>query len=117
MQRAHYAVLGWFVSGIYRTVVRVARVEVRSEESAEAEALLSVARRPVLALSRHAGEGDSLLVVEHLLCRYGREPRLAMHDALRLDPLIDVLGERLPNRFLDPRGGTPSRRSPRWRAS
>jgi len=105
MQRAHYAVLGWFVSGIYRTVVRVARVEVRSEASAEAEALLSAARRPVLALSRHAGEGDSLLVVEHLLCRYGREPRLVMHDALRLDPLLDVLGERLPNRFLDPRGG------------
>ena len=28
-----------------------------------------------------------------------------MNEALRLDPLIDVLGERLPNRFLDPRGG------------
>lgn len=105
MQRAHYAVLGWFVSGIYRTVVRVARVEVRSEDSSAADEVLAATRRPVLALSRHAGEGDSLLVVQHLLCRHGREPRLVMHDALRLDPLIDVLGDRLPNRFLDPRGG------------
>ena len=28
-----------------------------------------------------------------------------MHEALALDPLIDVLGRRLPNRFVDPRGG------------
>lgn len=29
MQRAHYAVLRWFVAGLYRTITRVARVEVR----------------------------------------------------------------------------------------
>jgi hypothetical protein len=30
---------------------------------------------------------------------------VVLHEALRLDPLIDVLGRRLPNRFVDPRGG------------
>jgi 1-acyl-sn-glycerol-3-phosphate acyltransferase len=30
---------------------------------------------------------------------------VVLHEALRLDPLIDALGTRLPNRFVDPRGG------------
>ena len=28
-----------------------------------------------------------------------------MHELLALDPLIDAIGKRLPNRFVDPRGG------------
>jgi 1-acyl-sn-glycerol-3-phosphate acyltransferase len=105
MQRVHYAVLRWFVTGVYSTVVRVAHVEVRVSESAEVEAVLSRGERPVVVLSRHAGEGDTLLVLDHLLGRHGRRPRVVMHEALRLDPLIDVLGGRLPNRFVDPHGG------------
>jgi len=105
MQRAHYAVLRWFVEGVYRLMARLARVDVRVTESKAAEAALSGAGRPVVVLSRHAGEGDSLLVLHELLCRHGRRPRLVLHEALRMDPLIDVLGRRLPNRFVDPRGG------------
>jgi len=105
MQRAHYAVLRWFVSGVYRPIIRLARVEVSVSGSPEAEEALSGNDRPVLVLSRHAGEGDTLLVIHELLCRRRRGPRVVMHEALRLDPLIDVLGERLPNRFVDPRGG------------
>lgn len=105
MQRAHYAVMRWFVGGVYRAIVRVARVEVKVVESPEADEVLSSGQRPVVVLSRHAGEGDTLLVIHELLCRHRRGPRVVMHDALRLDPLIDVLGERLPHRFVDPRGG------------
>jgi 1-acyl-sn-glycerol-3-phosphate acyltransferase len=105
MQRAHYALMRWLVGGVYRTIVRVAHVEVRVWDSDRAEEALSSARRPLVVLSRHAGEGETLLVVHLLLCRYGRVPRLVMHERLRLDPLIDVLGTRLPNRFVDPRGG------------
>ncbi len=105
MLRAHYALMRWFVDGVYRAIVRLARVEVRITESDAAERVLSTAGRPVLLLSRHAGEGDTLLVIHALLCRHRRGPRIVMHEALRLDPLIDVLGDRLPNRFVDPRGG------------
>jgi len=105
MQRAHYAVLRWFVAGVYRPIVRLARVEVSVSASPAAETALAATGRPVLVLSRHAGEGDTLLVIHELLCRRERGPRVVMHEALRLDPLIDVLGERLPNRFVDPRGG------------
>jgi 1-acyl-sn-glycerol-3-phosphate acyltransferase len=105
MQRAHYAVMRWFVAGVYRAIVGLARVEVSAPGYSAAEEALSTREGPVLVLSRHAGEGETLLVIHELLCRYGRGPRVVMHEALRLDPLIDVLGDRLPNRFVDPRGG------------
>lgn len=106
MQRAHYAVLRWFVAGLHRTMTRIARVAVRTAPASEAaERALSARSAPAIVLSRHAGEGDSLLVLHALLCRYGRHPRIVLHEALRLDPLIDMLGHRLPNRFVDPRGG------------
>ena len=104
-QRAYYDLMRWFVGGVYRSIARWARVEVRIDGSEEALAALSRAGEPAIVLSRHAGEGDSLLVLHELLCRHGRRPRLVLHEALRLDPLIDVLGHRLPNRFVDPRGG------------
>lgn len=105
VQRAHYRVLRWFVGGVYRSVTRVARVDVRLGGSEDARAVMAARSGPVVVLSLHAGEGDSLLVLHELLCRYGRRPRVVLHHALRLDPLIDMLGERLPNRFVDPRGG------------
>jgi 1-acyl-sn-glycerol-3-phosphate acyltransferase len=105
IQRAHYAVLRWFVGGVYRSIARWANVAVEVEESAAVDEELSAGRRPVVVLSRHAGEGDSLLVLHELLCRHRRRPRVVLHHALRMDPLIDVLGRRLPNRFVDPRGG------------
>jgi 1-acyl-sn-glycerol-3-phosphate acyltransferase len=104
-QRAYYDLMRWFVGGVYRSMARWARVEIRIDGSEEALAALSRSGEPAIVLSRHAGEGDSLLVLHQLLCRHGRRPRLVLHEALRLDPLIDVLGHRLPNRFVDPRGG------------
>jgi len=98
-------VLRWFVGGVYRSIARWGRVGVQATESATAEAVLSAGQRPVVVLSRHAGEGDSLLILHELLCRHRRRPRLVLHQALQMDPLIDVLGRRLPNRFVDPRGG------------
>ena len=103
-QDRHYALLRRFVGGIWRAIVDGARVDVVVEESGEARALLD-GPRPVLVFARHAGQGDSLLVLHELLCRHRRRPRIVMHERLRLDPLTDVLGRRLPNRFVDPRGG------------
>jgi 1-acyl-sn-glycerol-3-phosphate acyltransferase len=104
-RHSHYGIMRWFVGTIARTALRVARVRVIISGSAAAEAVLSARERPVVALSIHSGEGDSLLVLDLLLRRYRRNPRIVMHQALAMDPLIDVLGNRLPNRFIDPRGG------------
>jgi 1-acyl-sn-glycerol-3-phosphate acyltransferase len=109
MQRAHYAIMSWFAAGLYNRIVSVSRVQVLLHDSDAAVAVLERDARPVIALSRHAGEGDTLLVIHQLLALYERTPQIIMHEALRLDPLVDSLGERLPNRFLDPRGGDSER--------
>jgi len=59
--------------------------------------------RPVIVLSRHAGPGDSLLLVHQLLSVYGRRPRVVMKASLQFDPSLDVLGNRLPNVFVQHR--------------
>ena len=106
MQAAHYEVMRRFVDGVNQTIIRQARAEVVIDETEAAyRALDTASGRPIVLLSRHAGEGDTLLVIHELLSRHGRRPRIVMHEALRLDPLIDLLGGRLPNRFVDPRGG------------
>jgi 1-acyl-sn-glycerol-3-phosphate acyltransferase len=104
-EHAHHDVLRRYVAAVNRTSMRVARIDVRVCDSERAEDALTRRERPVVVLSRHAGEGDSLLVLHALMCRYGRRPRVVLHEALRLDPLLDVLGERLAYRFIDPRGG------------
>lgn len=109
VQEAHYDLMRWFVTGLYDVIVAVAKVRVVAVESDEAGALLGAHDRPVLLFGRHAGEGDTLLVLYELLVPHQRHPRIVMHERLRLDPLVDVLGERLPNRFVDPRGGDTER--------
>lgn len=105
MQAAHYDLMRWFVRGLYDTIVAVARVRIVVVDSEEAGAVLGARDRPVLLFGRHAGEGDTLLAIYEMLCPHRRGPRIVMHERLRLDPLVDVLGGRLPNRFVDPRGG------------
>ena len=58
--------------------------------------------QPVIVLSRHAGPGDSLLLVHHLLTVYHRRPRVVMKAALQLDPGLDVVSNRVPNVFIRP---------------
>ena len=53
-------------------------------------------------LSRHAGPGDSILLVHYLLTVYGRRPRVVMKATMQLDPGVDVLASRLPNVFISP---------------
>ncbi|MCW2665550.1 MAG: phospholipid/glycerol acyltransferase [Frankiales bacterium] len=61
----------------------------------------------MVVLSRHAGPGDSLLLVHTLLDRdHLRRPRIVLKDLLRWDPLIDVYLTRLPSSFLPPGGDT-----------
>jgi 1-acyl-sn-glycerol-3-phosphate acyltransferase len=56
--------------------------------------------RPVIVLSRHAGPGDSVLLVHTLLSLYQRRPRVVMKATLQLDPILDVVANRVPNVFI-----------------
>jgi hypothetical protein len=55
---------------------------------------------PVLVFSRHAGPGNSLMLVGTLMIGYHRGPRIVMLAKLQWDPLFDTMGNRLPNRFI-----------------
>jgi hypothetical protein len=93
----HYAVMGWFLDLVYRAARRACGLRV--EVAAPPDASL-LGDRPVIVLSRHAGPGDSLLLVHHLLTDCGRRPRIVMKATLQLDPSLDIVGNRVPNAFL-----------------
>lgn len=56
-------------------------------------------RAPLLVFSRHAGPGDSLLLV-HALLQQGFRPHLVLRDILQWAPALDVVLNRLPSVFL-----------------
>ncbi|MCX4744918.1 1-acyl-sn-glycerol-3-phosphate acyltransferase [Kitasatospora sp. NBC_01287] len=60
---------------------------------------------PLIVLARHAGPGDSFLLVDQLLSAAGYRPRIVLKQRLRLDPTLDVLLGRLPSCFVPPGGG------------
>ncbi len=60
----------WFVGAIARSALRVARVQVTVRDSERAEAVLPRRDARSWCSSIHSGEGDSLLVLDHLLRRH-----------------------------------------------
>ena len=57
----------------------------------------------MLVLSRHAGPGDSFLLVETLMNRdHLRRPRIVLKSTLQLDPVVDVYLNRLPAAWITP---------------
>jgi 1-acyl-sn-glycerol-3-phosphate acyltransferase len=64
-------------------------------------------RAPLLVFSRHAGPGDSLLLV-HALLQQRFRPHIVLRDTLQWAPVIDVGLNRVPSLFL---GRLPAARS------
>ena len=105
-QRAHYVLVKWFLQILFWECQRVLHVRV----DVEGPPPRSYDGRPLLILSRHAGPGDSFLVVHALLNWYDREPRIVLKDTLQWDPAIDVVLNRLPNLFIRPNPGRDGNR-------
>jgi 1-acyl-sn-glycerol-3-phosphate acyltransferase len=64
-------------------------------------------RAPLLVFSRHAGPGDSVLLV-HALLQQGFRPHIVLRGSLQWAPAIDVALNRVPSVFLSP-GSTGQR--------
>jgi 1-acyl-sn-glycerol-3-phosphate acyltransferase len=103
-QARHYAIMRWYLDLVYRTATGTFGIQVTVEEpertAAEQSSRLA---RPVIVLSRHAGPGDSFLLVRQLLSVYQRRPRVVMKAAMQLDPGVDVVANRVPNVFIQRR--------------
>ena len=103
-QSRHYAIMRRFLDRLYRAATRAFRLRVEIDEpELTAEEQAARLARPVIVLSRHAGPGDSLLLVRHLLTVYGRRPRVVMKASMQFDPGVDVVANRVPNVFIRPR--------------
>ena len=104
-QRAHFRLLKLGLSVIVRTATRVMRLQLLTDEGSWSPLDDGVpgSTNAMLVLSRHAGPGDSVLLVHTLLnSDHLREPRIVLKADLQADPLVDVYLNRLPARFIHP---------------
>jgi 1-acyl-sn-glycerol-3-phosphate acyltransferase len=105
----HYALVRWFLATLFRRALKVFRLRVEISEPPGTPAELAARlTRPVIVLSRHAGPGDSFLLVHHLLSLYRRKPRIVMKASLQFDPSLDVVINRLPHAFVRPHRRHPA---------
>lgn len=100
-ERLHYDLVQGVMWVLFREARRVLALRVETDGPTP-DAHPGV---PLLVACRHAGPGDSFTLIHALMHWYDREPRVVLKDTLAWDPAVDVLLNRIPSRFLDPRGG------------
>lgn len=100
-QYLHYRLAGWYLRVLYREAARALRLRVEVEGPSPDDYL----DRPLLVFCRHAGPGDSFLLMHALINWYARQPRIVLTEAMQWDPALDVLFHRLPTTFVPARGG------------
>ena len=98
-QRAHYALTGWCLTVLFWQVRWTLRLRIRVVGP---DPDTAGPGRAELVLCRHAGPGDSFMLIHALVNWYRRAPRIVLKDTLQWDPAVDVLLNRLPNQFLAP---------------
>ena len=96
---AHYGLLGWMLRRVVASAKFTFRLSV-VREGERASTRASTVRRPIIVLSRHAGPGDSILLMDGLANGYDRQPRIVLKEFLKWDPAIDVMINRLPSAFV-----------------
>jgi 1-acyl-sn-glycerol-3-phosphate acyltransferase len=97
----HYDLVQGTMWVFFREARRVLRLRIESEGPGP----LEHAGRPILVCCRHAGPGDSFVLIHTLMAWYGREPRVVLKDTLAWDPMISVVLNRIPARFITPNPG------------
>jgi 1-acyl-sn-glycerol-3-phosphate acyltransferase len=106
-QRAHYVVLHRLLAEVLRAARVLFHLEIDTDGVSWSPLDDGVpgSTNAMIVLSRHAGPGDSLLLVATLMDRdHLRRPRIVLKDTLQWDPLLDVYLNRLPNAFLSSGG-------------
>lgn len=94
----HYDLVQGTMWVFFREAKRVLRLTIETEGPTPA----AHPGRPILVCCRHAGPGDSFVLIHTLMAWFDREPRVVLKDTLAWDPAIDVLLNRIPARFITP---------------
>jgi 1-acyl-sn-glycerol-3-phosphate acyltransferase len=98
----HQRLLAWALSRLLGAARAFCHFEVLNATTAEPAALGEMP--PVLVLARHAGVGDSFVLVHLLLTHYRRRVRVVLKETLQVDPALDIILNRMGCCFL----GAPS---------
>jgi 1-acyl-sn-glycerol-3-phosphate acyltransferase len=93
----HYRLEAWWGATLFRAVVRLfgMRVVVEGENDASLE------RGPYVLLPRHSSTGDTLLASALISRPHGLRLRYVLKRENLWDPCLDIVGNRLPNVFID----------------
>jgi 1-acyl-sn-glycerol-3-phosphate acyltransferase len=95
---SHQALLGWALGWVLGAARICFGFRVTVADPSTPNALSKI--DPVLVLARHGGPGDSFALVHLLITRYHRRVLIVLKDVLQLDPVIDVVLNRLGCCFL-----------------
>ena len=92
---AHYRLQRWWAANLMRALRVTTGITV---EATEARCLTP---GPAIMLCRHASLADSLLSAWVVTSVARMNPRYVLKRELLFDPCLDIVGNRLPNHFLD----------------
>lgn len=98
---ALYGLQAWWASVNLRVAARLLRLDVTVEGAEQA------IPGPTILLIRHASILDTLLPCVFIQRPYRFRVRYVLKQELLFDPCIDVVGNALPNYFVDRTGNTP----------
>ncbi len=91
---AHYALQRWWAARLVDSLRVIGNLRI------EAEGIDALTPGPIVMCARHSSVADSLLPA-WLLGQVDMRPRYVLKDDLLLDPCLDIVGNRLPNHFVD----------------
>ena len=91
---AHYRLMTFYLLVVYRAVSFLFGLRINIEQRRAPQP------GPLLVFSRHAGPGNSLMLIGTMMIAFQRRPRIVMLAKLQWDPLFDTMFNRLPNRFI-----------------
>jgi 1-acyl-sn-glycerol-3-phosphate acyltransferase len=91
----HFRLEAWWGTTLFRAVVRLFGLRVEVEGDAD------LGRGPYLLIARHASSGDTLLASALVSGPHGLRLRYVLKRELLWDPCLDIVGNRLPNVFVD----------------
>ncbi len=92
---AHFALQRWWAAQL------MGSLRVATGISVEATGVSSLSPGPAIMLCRHASLADSLLSAWVVTSKARMNPRYVLKRELLSDPCLDIVGNRLPNYFLD----------------
>jgi 1-acyl-sn-glycerol-3-phosphate acyltransferase len=99
-QLLHWRLLRWFARRIASIALSAFEIDVAPDSSPDAARALED-DAPVIVFSRHAGPGDTFLLLDQLLSHFHRRPSVVLKGTWALEPCVDLLAHRLPQALLE----------------